>query len=341
MNREIVLNMIVTLFSSHCAEEFTIEPVDVISKHNERSRTCPNLSPRIIHAEVDYMNNCTGLDESPEGICKLLTKMAYDAKPSSKDKNLIEVAIPPTRADVLHQCDVMEDYAICYGYNNLPRSSPNKSATIGQPTKIQKLADILRQEAAYSGWTEVLPLILCSRDENYKFLNRAEDGKAISLANPKTAEYQVVRTSLLPGLLKTISSNKQVALPLRIFECSDVAFKDESLERKARNQRNFAAVFCGKQSGFEQVHGLLDRLLSMLRTAFLISEEGPTKSDGYWIEEIDEPTWFPGHAAAIFLRLNGKTEQVGQFGIVHPSVNEAFDIKYPVSALEFNMEAFL
>lgn len=172
---EIVTNMMVTMFSMYCAEPFTIEPVDVISKHNDRTRTCPNLTPRIIETEVDYLNNCTGLGETPERICELLTKMAYSAKPSSKDKNLIEVAIPPTRADVLHQCDVMEDLAICYGYNNLPRSSPNKSATIGAPTKIQKLADILRNEAAYSGWTEVLPLILCSFDENYTYLNRKDE----------------------------------------------------------------------------------------------------------------------------------------------------------------------
>ncbi|PSS03876.1 phenylalanyl-tRNA synthetase [Coniella lustricola] len=351
---EIVTNMMVTMFSMYCTEPFTIEPVEVISEHNKRTRTCPNLTPRVIETEIDYLNNCTGLNESPERICELLTKMAYAAKPSSKDKNLIEVSIPPTRADVLHQCDVMEDLAICYGYNNLPRSSPNKSATIGAPTRIQKLADLVRHEAAYAGWTEVLPLILCAYDENYTYLNRKDDGKAIRLANPKTAEYQVVRTSLLPGLLKTIRENKSKALPIKIFECSDVAFKDESEERKARNQRNFAACFCGKSSGFEIVHGLLDRVLLMLRTAFLTHEEGlegksidfqvtenPSKADGYWIEEIDEPTWFHGHAAAIYLRLGGKTEQVGQFGILHPSVLEAFDIRYPVSALEFNMEAFL
>lgn len=88
------------------------------------------------------------------------------------------------------------------------------------------------------------------------------------------------------------------------------------------------------------MHGLLDRVLLMLRTAFLTHEEGlegksidfkvtenPSKPDGYWIEEIDEPTWFHGHAAAIYLRLGGKTEQVGQFGILHPSVLEAFDIR--------------
>ncbi|ROV94656.1 hypothetical protein VSDG_06156 [Cytospora chrysosperma] len=352
---EIVNQMMVTMFSMYCAEPFTVEPVKVIYEYDDtRTRICPDLAPKVIKTEVDYLKSCTGLDETPERICQLLTKMAYSAKPSSEDKNLIEVSIPPTRADVLHQCDIMEDLAICYGYNNLPRSSPNKSATIGGPTRIQKLADIVRNEAAFAGWVEVLPLILCSYDENYTYLNRKDDGKAVRLANPKTAEYQVVRTSLLPGLLKTIRENKSKALPINIFECSDVVFKDENEEAKARNQRNFAAVFCGKSSGFEVVHGLLDRILLMLRAAFKTHGEGlegksvdykvveePSQADGYWIEEIDEPTFFHGHAAAIYLRLDGKVQKIGQFGILHPTVIEAFDIKYPVSAVEFNLEVFL
>ncbi|KAF9871674.1 phenylalanyl-tRNA synthetase [Colletotrichum karsti] len=353
---DIVCDMMVTMFSQYTAEPFTVEPVKIVSDHNGASRTTPKLEPRTIDVEIDYLNACTGLSESPETLCKLLTKMAYIAKPSEKDSNLLSVSIPVTRADVLHQCDVMEDLAICYGYNNLPRSSPNKSATIGAPLMINKLADIIRTEAAMAGWSEVLPLILCSHDENFGWLNRKDDGKtAVKLANPKTAEYQVVRTSLVPGLLKTIRENKKHSVPIKIFEAADVVFKDESLERKARNERHFAAAWYGKTSGFEVVHGLLDRVLLMLRTAFLTHEEGltagksvdfkvaenPSKPDGYWIEEINEDTFFPGHAAAIYLRLGGKEQRIGEFGILHPTVLEKFDLRYPVSTLEINLEVFL
>ncbi|TGO57054.1 hypothetical protein BCON_0070g00260 [Botryotinia convoluta] len=352
---EIVNNIIVSMFSQYCAEPFTIEPVEIISEHNQETRTTPNLSPRETEAEVDYINNCCGLSESPEKICGLLKKMCLSAKPSSKDKNLLDVSIPTTRADVLHQCDIMEDVAIAYGFNNLPRTSPNKASTIAQPLPINKLGDIVRTETAMAGWSEVMPLILCSHDENFAWLNRKDDGTtAVRLANPKTAEYQVVRTSLLPGLLKTIRENKKHSLPLKVFEVSDVAFKDLSLERKSRNERHFAAAWYGKTSGFEVVHGLLDRILLMLQTAFITHEEGlegkkqdfaikenPTKPDGYWIEEIDEPTFFAGHAAAIYLRLGGKEVRVGEFGILHPTVLDKFELRYPVSTLEINLEVFL
>lgn len=288
--------------------------------------------------------------------------------------DIIEVHIPPTRADILHQCDIMEDVAIAYGFNKLPRYFPSKSGTVAQPLAINKLADIIRLEAAMAGWSEVMPLILCSHDENFAYLNRHDDGtQAVRLANPKTAEYQIVRTSLLPGLLKTIRENKHHSVPIKIYEVSDVAFKDLSLERKSRNERHFAAAWYGKSSGFEVVHGLLDRVMLMLKTAFLIHEEGLEGKKGvsdseYWIEEADgklspfvltssivyeglaeknplssdeDPTFFPGHAATVHLRIGGKETIIGIFGILHPTVLERFELRYPVSTLELNIEEFL
>lgn len=341
---EIVNNIIIAMFSQYCAEPFTIEPMQVISKHNSLTRIVPDISPRKATAEVDYINACCGLSLSPSEICTLLTKMCYSAVPSKSDKNIIDVLVPPTRADVLHQCDIMEDVAIAYGFNALPRTAPSKASTIAKALPINKLSDIIRLEAAMAGWSEVMPLILCSHDENFAWLNRADDGtSAVRLANPKTAEYQIVRTSLLPGLLKTIRENKKHSLPIKVFEAADVAFKAPELERKARNERHFAAAFTAKTSGFEIVHGLLDRMMLMLKTAFVTREEGLEGKgpDAYWIEEIDEATFFKGHAAAIWVRIAGKTVRVGEFGILHPTVLEKFDLRYPVSTLEINLEVFL
>jgi len=218
----------------------------------------------------------------------------------------------------------MEDVAIAYGFNKIPRLSPNKSAIIAKPLPINKLGDIVRLECASAGWLEVMPLALCSHEENFEWLRRVDDGTtAIKLANPKSLEYQVVRTSLLPGLLKTIRENKSVRLPLTIFEVSDVALKDESQERKTKNERRWGAAFCGKRSGFEDVHGLLDRIMAMLSVPFVPSSE----ADGYFLEEIKEPTFFEGRAASVNLRQGGKAQRIGEFGILHPEVLKHYDLK--------------
>ena len=292
---DVVINMMVCIFSVYCEDPFTVEPLTIVSPHNHQNRQVPDLTPRETQAEVSYINACCGLALTPAEICAGLKRMAYDAKPSSTSKDLLDVHVPPTRADVLHQADIMEDAAIAYGFNELPRTFPSKSATIGQPLAVNKLADIVRVEAAMAGWSEVMPLILCSHDENFAWLNRKDEGGvAVRLANPKTAEYQVVRTTLLPGLLKTIRENKRHSVPMKVFEVSDVAFQDPSRERKSRNERHFAAAWYGKSSGFEVVHGLMDRILLMLKSAFVTSEEGlegkGSSYSSYWIEELDGKT---------------------------------------------------
>ena len=343
---EIVNNTLVCMFSQYTSEPFNIEPIQISSPHNDQTRRAPNLTPRSTTASLSYINACCGLSLSPSETCDLLSRMCYNVRPST-DPDVLDVEIPPTRADVLHQADLMEDVGIAYGFNRLPRAFPKVSGTIGQPLAINKLGDIIRLEAAMAGWSEVLPLILCSHAENFAYLNRKDDGNtAVKLANPKTAEYQVVRTSLLPGLLKTLKENKHHSVPMKIFEVSDVAFKDMSLERKSRNERHFAAAFLGKGSGFEIVHGLMDRVMLMLKSAFITSEEGlqgkEAKETAYWIDEVDDPTFFEGHAAAIYLHTGGKPAQrIGVFGILHPTVLEKYELKYPVSTLEMNVEVFL
>lgn len=65
-----------------------------------------------------------------------------------------------------------------------------------------------------------------------------------------------MRSSLYPGLLKTLACNRHMALPLRLFEVSDVVLKDDARDVRARNERRLAAMFCGRASGFE-VGGML------------------------------------------------------------------------------------
>lgn len=61
-----------------------------------------------------------------------------------------------------------------------------------------------------------------------------------------------MRTSLLPGVLNTVKSNKAMALPIRTFELSDVVLKDPKTEVGARNERRFAAIYgAAASAGFE------------------------------------------------------------------------------------------
>lgn len=341
----IVVNQLVAMFSEYCEEIYTVEPVQINSDHNGQTRVEPVVADRETTAEISYINSCLGLDLKPEEICSLLTKMSLLAKPSTTDKNLLDVSVPITRSDILHQCDIMEDAAIGYGYNNLKKTFPADSYTIAEALPINKISDIVRREVAQSGWSEVMPLILCSHDENFAFLNRKDDGKtAVKLANPKTLEYQVVRTSLLPGILKTIRENRKHSLPIKVFESADVVFKNEKLERKAFNRKHFSAIYAGQTSGFEIVHGLLDRIMAMLRVPWLETKaQQEAKTRGYWISPTDSATFFPGRGANVYFRAKDGDEAqiIGDLGILHPEVMSKFEIPYVGSSLEINLEVFL
>jgi hypothetical protein len=64
---------------------------------------------------------------------------------------------------ILHACDIMEDVAIGYGFNSIPRITPS-TVTAGKPQPLSKLSDLLRDEVAHAGYTEVLTwclVLLC------------------------------------------------------------------------------------------------------------------------------------------------------------------------------------
>lgn len=127
-------------------------------------RITPDLSYRPMTAHAAYVNSCTGLALSAPELAALLERMTHlaSAVPGSGSGDDVAVQVPPTRPDILHECDLMEDAAIAYGFNNLPDTFPQTS-TVAQPLELSKLSDIIRREWALAGFVEVLPLILVSR----------------------------------------------------------------------------------------------------------------------------------------------------------------------------------
>lgn len=339
---EIVINQMVAMFSGYCSTPYAVEPVEVVSSHNKEDRIVPNLTPRKTEVDIDYINSCLGLQYTGEQISELLKKMSLKAKPQSE--KVLDVEIPITRSDILHPCDIMEDAAIGYGFNNLKKTKPSGDTLVAKALPVNKVADILRLASSQSGFLEVLPLTLCSHEENFGFLRQKDDGtKAVKLENPKTFEYQVVRTTLLPGILKTIRENRKHSLPIRVFECGDIVLKDDKLERGAFNRRNWGAVFAGRTSGFEYVQGLLGKIMQTVRTPW-IEKPAENKIRGYWIEQDDSnPTFFPGRGAKIFFRdaPGAEPQHIGAIGVLHPEVLGHFEIPYAASSVEINAEVFV
>ncbi|XP_056018225.1 phenylalanine--tRNA ligase beta subunit-like isoform X2 [Ostrea edulis] len=326
----ITLDTIVTMFSQYCSPPYEgIESAEVVNPCGT-SVMYPELHYRLEEIDVSDTNCKIGICIPPGEMARLLTKMCLESTPFDSG-NKIMVEIPPTRHDVIHACDIVEDVAIAYGYNNIVKTIPQTNC-IGNQYPINKLSDLLRQEIAAAGFTEVLSFALCSRDDVADKLGKnIKDIKAVHIANPKTLEFQVARTTLLPGILKTINKNKSMPLPLKLFEISDIVLCDSAKDVGAKNERWLCAVNYNKSSGFEIVKGLLDRVMQLLE---IPAERGKT---GYYIEACDDPTYFQGRCATVILR--GKA--IGKIGVLHPDVVTKFDINNPCSAFEISVEPLL
>ncbi|KAG0477998.1 hypothetical protein HPP92_012717 [Vanilla planifolia] len=309
-------------------------------------------------------------------VIPLLNKMQLQAEEKSNAGNsIITVRVPPTRSDILHPCDVMEDVAIAYGYNKVPKTKPKCMTTGGQQplnlftdqirgevsragymedvaiaygyNKVPKtkpkcmttggqqplnlFTDQIRGEVSRAGYMEVLTWLLCSHDENFAMVNRTENGeKAVTIGNPRSSEFEVVRTSLMSGLLKTVKHNIDHKRPIKIFEAGDVVVLDERCDVGALNNRRLAALYCNVTSGFEEILGLVTRIMQVVQ-----KPHEPALDN--FIKPSNEPEFFPNRQCHIFYY----DRQIGVFGVVHPEVLEKFGIPDPCSFVEIDIQALL
>lgn len=168
----VVLNMVVTMFSEYCTNPFTIEPVRIIHS-NGQEELSPQLGEREMEVNADYITHRVGVELSSTQIGTLLNRMSMEAIPIPNSRTL-KVRIPPTRPDILHICDIMEDVAIGYGFNKIEPRIPLTN-TIAQAFNLNKLSDMLRNEIAQAGFSEVLTLsLVCSKKNewmNFKSLS--------------------------------------------------------------------------------------------------------------------------------------------------------------------------
>lgn len=237
--------------------------------------------------------------------------------------------VPCWRVDVLHECDILEDIAICYGYPKITPTLP-PSSTIGSQLRINKFSDFLRQEMAQAQYNEALNFALCSKADLTDNIFNKDDSKLITIENAKTREFQTGRTTLLPGLLRTIVENKALSLPYKLFEVGDCIVVDETIDTGARNIRKIAAVYTDEVSEqknkgiFSFVHGSLDNIMKKSNLNF---------PKDYTLRNSEDPLFFPGQQFEVVL----KGEVVGRIGVVHPNVLHNFNWLHPTVMWELDI----
>ncbi|AYU78203.1 phenylalanyl-tRNA synthetase, putative [Leishmania donovani] len=351
---QVLVNQLVCAFSAYCEDPFTVEAVQVNYEEptpdGTRSLVTPTMETKEMTMSIARLNSIIGIEMKSGAECaQLLKKMMYTIKETTESE--VTVTVPPMRTDVIGVADVMEDVAIAYGYDNIAYVECKTHGPVTQ-TPLSKVAQLLRTEMACAGYTELLTLSLCSRADAFESLGRVDNDVAAHIANPQTMEFQVCRPSLLPGILKTLATNKSKPLPQRFFECADVVLLDNErnfppvLELKAdyascgaRNQRHLAAAHCnGSSSGFESIHGLTELALLKLGVPSKAEIAEDYEGDYYTLEKGEDGAFFPGRAMDIILHRAGQAVRIGHLGVIHPNTLKAYDIPSPCSYMELNIQ---
>jgi len=361
---QITLNTVVAMFSEHCDNPFTVEPVEVVYADDYPGNffvqpgqkiVYPRLDPRPMESKIDKLKSALSLDLTPDEVRSLLRRMSVHCELDKKDANLLRVDVPITRSDIMHDCDLVEDIAIAYGYNNLKMEVPMTFAGAAEQP-IVRLSDMVRVEMANTGYVEALNWALVSRKENFTNMRREEKPEdlwrivsqpheyspsmmAVQIRESSCKDFEIVRTSMLPGLLKTMSCNKGQELPVRIFEVGDVVVQEPTKEVGSRNVRRVAALYSSTKSAFSVLHGALDQLMYTLQFEPEHERTEKSKRKTYTLVPSEDPSFIKGMQAHIV--VDGCN--IGVIGELHPQVlgNKGFDINLATSAFEINLEPFL
>jgi phenylalanyl-tRNA synthetase beta chain len=289
-------------------------------KYDDKNLITPNITPSKRKLQIRSIKDLLGIDLKKYEIVRLLERMGYGI--SNLNGEHITVLVPYYRTDVLHACDIIDDIARAYGFNDMIPDLPTVD-TNGSTLKDTRISNFLRDLLVGLGFDEVFTLALANKETQYMNMNIGSTN-AIELMNSKTWEMSIVRTWLLPELIRCLKSNEQYSLPVKLFEISDVCEQDEDSDTGYRNTKKLAALITDTEVTFTNIKQVLDLIMRSLNTH-------------YELDHTNHSSFIEGRAGEIL--VDGK--HIGILGELHPVVLKNWGWRNPIACTELNLDSLL
>jgi len=254
-----------------------------------------------------------------------------------KERDAVVLQPPSFRRDLVEEIDFVEEVARIFGYDRLP--TPVTRARVGttQREPWQVFEELTKNVLTGYGFFE----IICSDLVNERRCRQIVDllfdvpVDALRVLNPVSAERNVLRPSLLSGLLECMARNQtQKRDSIRLFEVGRVRHMGDSGEAMERaslclgmtgSSQEKAWDLSPPEVDFYSMKGSVEAYLSRLgigRVSF---------------RQVGKPLFHPGRSASII--ANG--EEMGCLGQLSRNAHEAFDLKPTVIACEMDAESLV
>ena len=242
---------------------------------------------------------------------------------SVSNKDTLKVQVPSWRFDLKIEADLIEEVARLVGYNNIPKSSLSRKTR----TSDDALQSSIRKTFQSMGYNEVITYSFI--DQSVAELGKEENKKLIFVENPISQNMNVMRTSLLPGLLETLSYNiNQGSENIKIFEIGSVFRKANS--NKVDEREVVGGLITGiegkdnwsgsnKEMDFFDLKGNIETVLP--------------DSSKFTFKKGQVSYLHPGKTAFLYKAQT----LVGYIGTVNPKLLDKFDIKSEVNFFEIDI----
>jgi len=267
------------------------------------------------------VNAILGTDLSADDIAGHLSNIGFGVTPVAVDDAMDhDVTIPSFRPDSSTEIDLIEEVGRMHGYANIARTVP-QSPRSGALTPRQHDRRLLRQALIGYGLNEAMPLPFLAPDDLAK---AGLPDEAITITNPLVTEESMMRTSLMPGLLKAVAFNESHRiLGVRLFEIGHV-YLEAAAGQDLPNEREHLAVMLAGNDAHEAVE-----LLSVLADSIGLPAPELTAAE--------VPGVHPTRGATVSFA----GVPVGSVGEVDPDAVAAFDVDQRVGWLELDLTAML
>jgi len=271
------------------------------------------------------LSQLIGLEIDPQKVERILNFLEFTVLKSLKDG--WTVSLPTARMDVDREIDLVEEVARHYGYSNLPPTLPSwRSGAHRRPHQVAE--KIVTDKLVNLGYSETLTYPFVDEKDNLRFSSNS----GVALLNPLSSETGVMRTSLIPGLLASLSWNYNRSIrSIRLFEIGKIYGWDKL--GKPREELRLAMLVSGNLQDksihvssqpftFFDVKGDIQVLLGSLS---ILSQAVQFKISNTGVNH-----WHPGIAGEIWLERT----QLGFLGQLHPAICEEYKVKQPVYIAE-------
>ena len=270
-------------------------------------------TPKSVKFDPQWINGFLGTDISEQQMKDYLTSLEFEVKDGM-------VYSPHFRIDIERPCDIAEEVARLYDYNNIP-STIIRGVAQAQRTPAQKFERSVRRAMFSCGVNEIETFSFIS-PKYYDKICLPQDSKlrnCVTITNPLGEDTSVMRTTIIPSVCEVLARNSNYRNPeCSVFELGNEYIPVEGEVLPIEPKRLGIGVYDTAGSfDFFSLKGIIENVLDRVG-AKNVTFERADKDCGY-----DEFYAFhPGRCAVV--KVNGVT--VGIFGELHPRTLENYGL---------------